>query len=245
MSRLTRRALWRQAVTSDAFPTCLRVIRGTLLCVVDLMSADGELAVYREQIKAVTGLPVRTIDRHLARAVDAGWLVHEQHGGQGRRSVYRAEIPTADSAPQLARYRDSGAANSPPEVARYSATHLGDSAPSTRGLSLRNSAPSGGALNKESANDSERVAVNDHRGRRPAPEDGRVQPKKQLTSDELRSSAPTPHGCSNEGDSLTERAREGNPTTCRRCATDLPRGLLLLGRSEHLPRTCPSQAAAA
>ncbi len=124
MTRLTPRLRWRQAVASDAFPRSERVVRGTLLCLVDLMAPTGELSVYREQIVATTGLPARTVDRHLARAVAAGWLRHEQHGGQGRRSLYVAQIP-GDSAS---------------EVARYSSPGDGDSAPSTRWLSPRDSA---------------------------------------------------------------------------------------------------------
>lgn len=152
MSRLTPRLRWRQAIASDTFPRSERVVRGTLLCLVELMAPTGELSVYREQIVAATGLPVRTVDRHLARAVAAGWLRHEQHGGQGRRSLYVAQIP----------------GDSVPKVARYSGDGTGDSAPLTRGLSPGDSAPLSGALNKESANDSERVAVDDERGRRRA-----------------------------------------------------------------------------
>ena len=154
MSRLTPRLRWRQAVASDAFPRSERVIRGTLLCLVDLMSPTGELSVMRDDIVTVTGYPARTVDRHLARAVAAGWLSHEQHGSRGRRSVYRAHTPGEESAPG---------------VARYSVPGGGDSAPSTRGLTRGNSAPLSGALNKDSANDSERVAVDHQRGRRAAP----------------------------------------------------------------------------
>lgn len=117
------------------------------------MGPTGELSVYRDEIVKATGLPPRTVDRHLARAVEAGWLRHEQHGGQGRRSLYVAQIP-CDSAP---------------EVARYSAPGRGNSAPSTRWLSPGDSAPLNGALNKESASVSERVAVHDQRGRRRTP----------------------------------------------------------------------------
>lgn len=153
MSRLTPRLRWRQAVTSDAFPRSERVVRGTLLCLVELMSSTGELSVLRDDIAAVTGLPPRTVDRHLARAVEAGWLIHERHGSRGRRSLYLAHIPGDVSTP---------------EVARYSTGYKGDSAPSTRGLTRGDSAPTSGALNKKSANDSERVAVHSQRGRRRA-----------------------------------------------------------------------------
>jgi len=167
MTRLTPRLRWRQAVASDAFPRSERVVRGTLLCLVELMSSTGELSVMREDIVEMTGLPPRTVDRHLSRAVTAGWLIHERHGSRGRRSLYLAHVPGEESAP---------------EVARYSSPGSGDSAPSTRGLTPRDSAPTGGALNKESANDSERGAVDNHRGTRHAPAGSRAIREARPTS---------------------------------------------------------------
>jgi hypothetical protein len=182
VTRLTPRLRWRQAVASDAFPRSERVVRGTLLCLVELMSSTGELSVMREDITELTGLPARTVDRHLARAVAAGWLIHERHGSRGRRSLYLAHIPGEESAP---------------EVARYSASGTGDSAPSTRGLTHRDSAPLGGALNKESANDSERVALDDDRGRRRAHTSSRANGDHDVTEQAAvkGSGQPTPSKC--------------------------------------------------
>ena len=154
MSRLTPRLRWQQAVAAAAFPASLRPVKATLLVLVALMTPTGELHAWRDEMVKACGLPPRTLDRHLQRAVSLGWLVHEDHGGRGRRGLYRAVIPETDSAPW---------------VARYSTPDEGDSAPPTRGLSQGDSAPLGGALNKESASESERVAVDDQRGRRLAP----------------------------------------------------------------------------
>lgn len=102
MTRLTPRLRWRQAVASDAFPRSERVVRGTLLCLVDLMSPTGDLHEWRDDIASATGLPPRTLNRHLQRALELGWLVREKEGGNGRRSLYRAVVPDDSSAPKLA-----------------------------------------------------------------------------------------------------------------------------------------------
>jgi hypothetical protein len=76
VTKLTPRLRWRQAVASDAFPRSERVVRGTLLCLVDLMSATGELSVMREEIVALTGLPAaRWIATWPAQWPRAGWCI--------------------------------------------------------------------------------------------------------------------------------------------------------------------------
>ena len=75
-------------------PRELRVVRGTLLLATDLMTADGVLEVLREKLADQTGLPPRTLNRHLARAVESGWLAHDVAGGNGRRSRYTATMPS-------------------------------------------------------------------------------------------------------------------------------------------------------
>lgn len=102
MSRLTLRLRWRQAVASDAFPRTERVLKGTLLCLVELMSPTGEVHEWRDTIADTTGLPVRTLTRHLQRAVDLGWLVREIPGGNGRKSLYRAVVPGESCVPEVA-----------------------------------------------------------------------------------------------------------------------------------------------
>ncbi len=118
------RVHWRTAIKSPAFPAELRSIGRTLLLVFDLMTADGVLFRWRDEIGDAAGLPLRTTDRHLARAVAAGWLIHAKpHGGNGRRSIYYAAVPNTSSAPLSAGYEKSSA----PFSTRYShrvARHL-------------------------------------------------------------------------------------------------------------------------
>jgi hypothetical protein len=157
VTRLTPRLRWRQAVASNAFPSAERVIKGTLLALVELMAATGELHEWRDDIAAATGLPVRTLNRHLERAVELGWLVREIPGGNGRRSLYRAVIPGASSAPEVAH-------------------NSGSSGPSTRTQLSEVVGHLVAHSIKKSANESERVAVDDQRGRRTSPAVARVSP---------------------------------------------------------------------
>jgi hypothetical protein len=78
---------------ASRFPPELRWLRGTLLCLVEVMQPDGTLAVNNERLVEATGLPVRTIGRHLARAVAEGWLLHLTRGGNGRPAAYAAAMP--------------------------------------------------------------------------------------------------------------------------------------------------------
>jgi hypothetical protein len=96
------RAAWRRAVGSEAFPRELRSIRGTLLLLAAGMTADGELNVNRARLIELAALPPRSLDRHLARAVNGGWLNHVVHGGHGRRSRYQATSPSDSCAPLMA-----------------------------------------------------------------------------------------------------------------------------------------------
>lgn len=102
MTRLTPRLRWRQAVASDRFPRTERVVKGTLLALAELMASTGELHEWRDSIAEATGLPVRTLNRHLERAVSLGWLMREVPGGNGRKSLYRAVIPGEGCAPEVA-----------------------------------------------------------------------------------------------------------------------------------------------
>lgn len=150
---------WRQAVASSAFPATERAIRGTLLCLVDLMTSTGELMVWRDELIDVTGLPARTIDRHLARAVAAGWLTHETQGGKRRRAVYRATIP-GDPDDRSVRH------------SRRAERQF--CAPSTRRPTPQFCAPPSGAHQEESTSVSEHGAVDDHRDRRTDHDGSRV-----------------------------------------------------------------------
>ena len=142
---MSRRMTWRRAIASTPFPVGLRPVKATLLALP--VDVDGGLTGWRDEIAAEVGLPIRTLDRHLARAVDAGWLRHVTHGGHGRRSTYTVQIPD-DVARQQWQATD--------RVARHVVRATTPSC-----------APRGGGLNKEhSANVSEHVAVDLHRQRR-------------------------------------------------------------------------------
>lgn len=147
-SRPVRRVPWRDAVASAAFPAEMRVVRGTLLCLARLMTPDGTLDKSRAQMTDAAGLPPRTLDRHLARAVSAGWLEHVQSGGHNHNGKYGAALPEPDlCAPLLARNLDLCA-----PLARMQRHDL--------------CAPPGGELINSRASDSEHVAVNNNRDRR-------------------------------------------------------------------------------
>jgi hypothetical protein len=99
------------------------------------MTPDGDLRRWRYQLAEATGLPERTLDRHLQRAVDAGWLVRTVAGGNGRKAVYKANIPTS-CAPKVA--------HNPGELCATCSY-----------ATPERCAPPGGELNKDGANDSE------------------------------------------------------------------------------------------
>jgi hypothetical protein len=88
---VSRRQQWRDAVQAAAFAVGLRPVKATLLSLP--ISVDGKLTAWRDEIAEATGLPLRTVGRHLARACEAGWLVHAVRGRHGRRSTYAVQIP--------------------------------------------------------------------------------------------------------------------------------------------------------
>lgn len=143
----TNRRQWLRAVKSADFPRELRAIRATLLTVADVMTADGTLSTARDRLVERTGLPARTVDRHLARAVAGGWLAHTRRGCLGRLPEYRATVPDlyddSECAPQMARNPELLPANSGAQLP------AGCAPPSTR-ISGTRCAPSSGALNRES-----------------------------------------------------------------------------------------------
>jgi hypothetical protein len=138
---------WLRAVKSADFPRELRPIRATLLTLADVMTADGTLSTARDKLIEQTGLPARTVDRHLARAVAGGWLAHTRRACLGRLSEYHATVPDllndSDCAPRVARNPELLPANS---GAQFPA---GCAPPSTSICGPR-CAPPYGALNKES-----------------------------------------------------------------------------------------------
>lgn len=138
---MSRRAQWRAAVSAAPFSTGMRPVKATLLSLP--IDVDGTLTAWREQIAETTGLPLRTIDRHLARACDAGWLRHDAHGGHGRRARYNVQLPS--------------------EVARHVWQTNTRVARHVVRATTSSCAPRGGELLKNYANVSEHVAVNERR----------------------------------------------------------------------------------
>src|SRR5437868_260249 len=85
------RAQWLREVRRGQFPAGLRIARATLLLLP--MTTEGIITATNEEMAELAGLPVRTLSRHLAKAVDAGWLERITRGGVGARSRYRAALP--------------------------------------------------------------------------------------------------------------------------------------------------------
>lgn len=123
------------------------MIRGTLLALAEAMQPDGALSAGRIDLADVTGLPPRTLNRHLAQAVAAGWLAHERRGQKHVLPVYRATVPQQATDGPLR-----------PSL----------SGPSTRVLRPVLSGPPGGPLHIESASVSEHVALDQQHDRRAA-----------------------------------------------------------------------------
>lgn len=146
MTRLTPRNRWQKAVASAVFPASQRPVKATLLVLAGLLTPSGELNVWRDEMAQATGLPVRTLNRHLQRAVEDGWLIRDVPGGHGRRSLYRAAIP-GSCAPSVAH-------------------NLPSCGPSTRTQLPEVVGHPAAQSRKKSASDRERVAVDSHRGRR-------------------------------------------------------------------------------
>ena len=87
---MVSRRQWVAAVKAAPFPPSQRPVKATLLSLADLMTPEGELHRWRDEMAAAAGdLPPRTLDRHLGRAVQDRWLIREVPGGNGRRSLYR------------------------------------------------------------------------------------------------------------------------------------------------------------
>lgn len=148
------KARWRHAVEVKWLAAYSRPTKSTLLSVCHLMDRDGTLLASRQEIHDATGIPLRTIDRHLANACELGWLTRTSNGHRGACAVYQAALPTEAIVTDLTEARK----------ARHSRASNGaqsgrESAPHTRRNPRAESAPVGGELNKDYAKRSERVAV--------------------------------------------------------------------------------------
>jgi len=83
------KARWQMAVRTDpAWPSTCRVVRGTLLALAAEMRPDGVVRPLERHVLAFrVGLPVRTLNRHLACAVEMGWLSHRRVRSTCPRSI--------------------------------------------------------------------------------------------------------------------------------------------------------------
>ena len=61
MSKVTTRTRWSRALAAHPVPAPLRPMKCTLLALAPLMSPTGVLEVWREQMTAATGMPVRSL----------------------------------------------------------------------------------------------------------------------------------------------------------------------------------------
>ncbi len=165
------RRQWLRELQRGRFPTGQRIMRGTLLCLP--MTTAGGIVATDTDIAWDTGLPRRTVSRHLAAAVDSGWLVKGSRGGTGGRVRFRAAVPTVEPVSQ----------KWPTPVPSECATSGQTSEPETthsRAIGVRHLVAD---INKTRASDSERVAVNDDRDRRTGHDHSRVSPDHDETKD--------------------------------------------------------------
>ncbi len=145
---MSRRLLWQREVSRTAFDVGMRPVKATLLSIASLMTIDGRLEVWRDQLVDAAGVPPRTIDRHLDKAISAGWLRRTMPGGYKRRAVYVVTVPTSSPCAPLLAHR---AAPDEPILCAMCSAQDGESC-----------APRCGELNTDSARVSEHGAVQDH-----------------------------------------------------------------------------------
>lgn len=151
------RAQWEAAIRTDArWPSSSRVVRGTLLALAAQMRPDGVIRhLPRNALAARVGLPRRTLERHLARAVDLGWLTRRR-GQKHQPAEYRAAIPAVSACQEWRAENPSqdathSCAENPSQDATWWRTHI------------------------DRANASEHVAVDEERERRDDHDESRAE----------------------------------------------------------------------
>ncbi len=137
---VTRRQ-WIAAVRGPDYPTKMRVVRATLLCLP--VTVDGRITVTDDEIAVATGLPRRTVQWHLWKAAEARWITRTdvKRGGNGRRCRFVVSIPVRQNL------------RTPTATSAQCNRHSDDAG--VRNLVAH--------LNKKSANAREHEAVNDTR----------------------------------------------------------------------------------
>lgn len=88
---MSRRNAWLSAVKSRDFPVSLRLVRGTLLCMP--VNTDGTVTASDDEVAEQVGLPRRTVQRHVEKAVSGGWLLRVNRGGHGHRVRMLVTVP--------------------------------------------------------------------------------------------------------------------------------------------------------
>lgn len=162
-----------------------RVLRGTLRSLAGLMTADGVLSQERDKLAARVGMPRRTLEYHLARAVELGWLVHL---AAGRRRVGYGCYAAADPGSQHAK---PCALETSPQRASYERARNGATARQTLRASLLTTGTTeqGG---RDESRTRQGVPTTDP-GRRPrSGSPGRASREREMTSQ--RSSSPRDNG---------------------------------------------------
>jgi hypothetical protein len=90
------KAAWGRTVAAADSSELPRQVKATLLALLRYVRSDGSLNYSRSQLcRAAGDLPDRTMGRHLAQAVDLGWLEHVTSGHNGKHAVYRISTPQA------------------------------------------------------------------------------------------------------------------------------------------------------
>jgi hypothetical protein len=234
---VTTRRQWVAALTVAAFSPSQRPVKATLLSLAPLMTPEGELHRWRDELLAATNLPGRTLDRHLKRAAEDGWLRHVVHGGRGRRGIFLATLPKLNSSPYVASYE----VDSSPSVASCEA----NSSPSTRRLSTRIARHPVAKKKNYRASVSERVALDVDRDWRGEHDDEREPPAdvgRETSSnyDGVPATQPPPSADGPTTQVVPKPGTSLGAGGCALCGLPLPRGLVLLRRTRHIDGCCPT-----
>lgn len=207
------RGQWLREVRRGDFPAGLRIARATLLLLP--MTTEGTITATNTEMAELTGLPVRTLARHLAKAVDAGWLDRIARGGVGARSRYQAALPgvchewptpQGDSAPHVA-YSEARECTTNGRTSEPESTH---SRPERVCHLVAESI-------EDSANASEHGALDQGRDRRPDHDGSRDAPDQQ--HQEQRTDEAAPDTTTTVADSPNTSGTEPNCSECRRRTT--------------------------
>lgn len=190
---------WLRELQQSQLPAGQRIMRGTLMCLP--VSPMGDVTGNDDDLSYATGLPRRTIARHLSKAVESGWLEKVARGGNGNRTRYRIAIP---SEPLMTNECAINGIGSVPQ-----STHSGPSGVSHLVANI----------NKESANVSEHKALDlqpptniDHNVTHAEPENDTTKDAAKRTTNQVLAIDAAKHWCCNVCDYL--QYRDVNALAC-------------------------------